>query len=265
MTFISSSLRFLTPHGIRPQLPLLVILPGMDGTGELYTHQCMKLEAAFDIRCLTLPVDDLSPWDALVGQLLALIHREPKHRPFYLCGESFGGCLALKLIAVAPTLVDRLILINPATSFSRLPWMQWASALTSWITPSTYQFSGWGALPFLAAQHRVSLKNQQALLKAMQSVSQRSVAWRLNLLNQFRLEALPLETYRNPVLVVAGQDDRLLPSLQEADRLVARFPVAQKYVLPSSGHAALLETEVDLYKIIKATHFLPIAPTASCR
>ena len=33
--------------------------------------------------------------------------------------ESFGGCLGLRVAAAAPELVERLVLVNPATSFAR--------------------------------------------------------------------------------------------------------------------------------------------------
>ena len=36
-----------------------------------------------------------------------------------LVAESFGGCLGLRVAAAAPELVERLVLVNPATSFAR--------------------------------------------------------------------------------------------------------------------------------------------------
>jgi pimeloyl-ACP methyl ester carboxylesterase len=36
-----------------------------------------------------------------------------------LVGESFGGCLALRVAAAAPQLVARLVLVNPATCFGQ--------------------------------------------------------------------------------------------------------------------------------------------------
>lgn len=43
-------------------------------------------------------------------------------RPVYLLGESFGAVLALAVAAQRPDLVDRLVLVNPATSFQRSVW-----------------------------------------------------------------------------------------------------------------------------------------------
>lgn len=43
-------------------------------------------------------------------------------RPVYLLGESFGGVLALAVAAAKTDLVDRLVLVNPATSYEASIW-----------------------------------------------------------------------------------------------------------------------------------------------
>ena len=48
--------------------------------------------------------------------------QSPPERPVYLLGESFGGVLALAVAEARPDLVDRVVLVNPATSFSRSLW-----------------------------------------------------------------------------------------------------------------------------------------------
>ncbi len=190
--------------------------------------------------------------------LLNLIHIEQKRispRPIYLCGESFGGCLALKLAAHFPQLYDRLILVNPASSVSRQPWMGWGVSLTQGLPTPLYQISTLGLLPFLIIPQRVSRQNRRALLAAMQSVTPESAAWRLSLLSQFTVEELPLERIEQPVLILASGADRLLPSATEAERLVRYLPNAQKILLPQSGHACLLETEVKLVDIPQSRRF----------
>lgn len=124
MPIAAKPLRLLTPKASKPTHPLFIFLPGMDGTGELLRPQLAGLRTAFDIRCLSIPSDDLMGWEGLVEQAANLIEREQKRvspRLTYLCGESFGGCLALKLAAHFPQLCDRLILVNSASSVSRQP------------------------------------------------------------------------------------------------------------------------------------------------
>ena len=60
-----------------------------------------------------------------------------------LVAESFGGCLGLRVAAAAPDLVQRLVLVNPATSFARamggLPGIIAGSNLLSLFPAPLYQ------------------------------------------------------------------------------------------------------------------------------
>jgi pimeloyl-ACP methyl ester carboxylesterase len=258
MSIVADSLRFLTPNAAKPNRPLFIFLPGMDGTGKLLHTQLAGIEGAFDIRCLAIPANDLTPWNSMVEQTARLVKFERNCNPgrvVYVCGESFGGCLALQLVVQFPQLCDRLILVNPASAFSRLPWMGWGAALTQWFPDSLYRLSALGLLPFLINPQRVSSANRQQLLTAMQSVTSASAAWRIALLSQFKVENLPLAHIRQPTLILASGADRLLPSKAEADRLVRSLANAQKVTLPESGHACLLETEIKLGDILRSQHF----------
>src|SRR4028119_1481215 len=109
MANANNKVRFLTPKPPKPERPLFVFLPGMDGGGLLLRSQIPKLANHFDIRCLAIPADDMASWEVLVSETIALIEAEkqagkPK-RPVYLCGESFGGCLAMKTVLEAPQIV----------------------------------------------------------------------------------------------------------------------------------------------------------------
>jgi pimeloyl-ACP methyl ester carboxylesterase len=261
-----SSPYFRVPRPLNPNAPLFIYLSGMDGTGKLLSRQLAGLEQAFDIRCLTLPPGDLTPWDQLTMQVVQLIEAELEHgsqQPVYLCGESFGGCLALKVMERSPHLFDRLILLNPATSFKRSFWIYWGSHLVSPLPDPVYEISCVGFLPFLAALERIEASDRRALLDAMQSVTQKASLWRMLLLREFELSDAAIHSINQPALVVASQRDRLLPSVEEAKRLVSLMPNAQMHSLPDSGHACLMEAAVDLYDILKVNQFLQSFRSAS--
>lgn len=257
MVKLSQSLSLISPGPVNPQLPLLVFLPGMDGTGTLYVNQIRSLSPHFDIRCLAIPPDDVTDWEGLVQQTVRLIRQERHGRPVWLCAESFGACLALKVVADSPDLLDQLVLVNPASSVSRLPWLGWVASVAPWVSGPAYSVGTLTLLPMLAALHRISPDNRHHLLTAMRSVSQRSAAWRMTLLSQFRAEELPLHRFTHPTLIVVGQSDRLLPSFHEAERLAHLLPHSQTHILPLSGHACLLEQDVSLLSILQATGNLP--------
>jgi pimeloyl-ACP methyl ester carboxylesterase len=229
----------------------------MDGTGELFCVQTPGLKTYFDIRCLSIPGNDLSSWSDMASQVIQLIRQDYPSQPVYLCGESFGACLALQVIAQAPDIASYLILINSASSFNRLPWLHWLSNMTTWVAPTFYRTSALGSLPILAALNRIHPDHHAATLRAMRSVTQATAAWRLSLLSKFRLDSLNLQRFKRPVLIVASQADRLLPSVEEAHRLEEKFDHTQLYFLPYSGHISLLETEVSLSQILDSSGFLP--------
>jgi pimeloyl-ACP methyl ester carboxylesterase len=257
-TLISNQLRFLTPKPRQLPNPLFVFLPGMDGTGKLLYKQADSLAPYFDLRCLAIPTDDLSDWDTLATQVIGLIEQELAKKPLssvYLCGESFGGCLALKVILAAPKLCSRLILINPASSFRERPWLSWGVPLTGMIPEFVHQQVTPGLLPFLGALNRMQEGDRRALLEAMQSISSDVVSWRLSLLRDFQLDLAKLRYFQQPVLLIASAADLLLPSVTEAERLRSIFPQANTIYLPQSGHACLLEQEVQLAQFLEQVNW----------
>lgn len=243
---------FLPTSNRRPDLPLLVLMPGMDGTGYLWRSQLPQLEAHFDVRCLSIPPHNLATWAELSSQVIQLINQESlEDREVYLCGESFGACLAMQIAIRLPNLYHRLILINPASSFSRLPWLGWAGQACGWLPETIYYLSTWVGLPLLAALERMKPEDRTAILQTVQSVPQNTVAWRLGMLRDFQISPQQLQQLQQPVLILAGGSDRILPSAQESDRLRQYLPQAKAIALPKSGHACMLETEISLDAILQ--------------
>ncbi|MGA9378544.1 MAG: alpha/beta hydrolase [Phormidium sp.] len=259
MPEIKSHPCFLTPTKIKPELPLFIFLPGMDGTGQLLRRQTAGLEQGFDIRCLAIPPDDLTDWKELTAQVINLIEAELKKNPrqsVYLCGESFGGCLAMKVAVKAPWLFEKIILVNPASSMSRRPWMYASILLTQWVPGYFYNLGSLIGLPVLAAMGRIAPSDRQALVQAVQIVPQKTSIWRLSLLRDFQIHPNQLRRLTQPVLLIASAADRLLPSVAEVEYLLKHFPNGKMTILPESGHACLLETDVNLYEILRENDFL---------
>lgn len=253
MQELSEKIHFLRPVPTKSDLPLLIFVPGMDGTGLLLRSQLDDLSKAFDIRCLSIPGEDMSSWDRLTEETIAAIEveRGSLGRQVYLCGESFGGCLSLLVALRAPELAERLILINPASCFRQQPLVNWGPYVTRLLPKNIYPLSSLWLLPFLAALERMIPDDRQALLDAMRSVPQRTSVWRLGLLRSFHVQTKELEALQLPVLLIASARDRLLHSVSHAKLLAKHIPNTQTLVLPRSGHTCLLEKEVNLYDILK--------------
>ncbi len=241
-------LTFFQPRPTQSQLPLFIYFPGMDGTGRLFYKQVDGLAAKFDIRCLELPRNDRSNWSVMVDRALKLIDTElAEDRQLYLCGESFGACWAMQVAAKLQARIDKLTLINPASSFVRLPWLTEGSALSSMLPDRMYPLSTRILANFLVNADRVLPADRQKLLDAMLSVPQQTAAWRLNLLRQFQIDAVLPSLVDVPTLLIAGERDRLLPSVMEVSFLSKMLPKSSTVILPDSGHACLLEK--DLYPL----------------
>jgi pimeloyl-ACP methyl ester carboxylesterase len=248
-----SNIGFLTPKPIQPELPLFVYLPGMDCTGELLTVQAEKLAKVFDLRCLYISPTDLSSWEKLTEATIKLIQKELIRNPqrtVYLCGESFGGCLALKLMEKMPNFFTKVILVNSASAFHQRPWLNFGTYITQIMPDFIYRNSTLLLLPFLAKIEALTIKERQRLLNVMTLLPPNIVSWRINLLEKFAINQHKLKQYEKEVLIIAGGEDKLLPSVEEATRLKSIFSQAKISILTHSGHCCLLEKNVDLCKII---------------
>ncbi|MBD2496269.1 alpha/beta fold hydrolase [Nostoc sp. FACHB-280] len=265
----SSHPYFLNPQPSNFSYPLFVFLPGMDETGkELMYIQTQGLEAAFNVRCFVIPADDLTSWDEMTEELVYLIQKElaklPLRQevaccdtsPVYLCSESFGCCLALKVLEKFPQLFTKIILINSASSFHRVPWLNLGSLLFPYTPNLFYKISSLLSLPFLANLKQISPAASQALLKSTSSAPKETASQRLALMREFYIDEKKLSQITQPVLLIAGKNDRLLPSEDEAKRLSNIFPNSQLITLPHSGHACLVEKDVNLYQILSSVNFI---------
>ncbi|CAG9466847.1 unnamed protein product [Pedinophyceae sp. YPF-701] len=143
--------RFVSPIADVPgrdpsALPLMVYLPGIDGTGLAAARQFPRLMEKFDLRAMTIPPQNRSGFRELVRTVIRYIEAECAgadiHRPVYILGESFGGLLGAAVAEALPDLVHRVVMVNPATSFSRTNW-QTVGPLLGAVPDQAY-----AALPF---------------------------------------------------------------------------------------------------------------------
>lgn len=117
--------------------PLIIYLPGIDGTGLAAYSQFKRLGMVFDLVCFSIPTTDRTPFDSLVNCIRSYIEFEcepvrkegdptsashDRRKNVIVVGESFGGLLACAVALQYPQLVDRLCLVNPATSFEKSIW-----------------------------------------------------------------------------------------------------------------------------------------------
>ena len=255
MTNRKDSLRLNSLTQVASPRPLFFFLPGMDGSGLSLQAQRDGLDQNFNVRYLSMSPEDRSGWGELTERTATLIKMEQDRNPgqvTIICGESFGGCLALSLISRFPDLCDHLILVNPASSARHQIWINPCSAVTKLLPVPLYNLSTLGLCDLLIASHRVCKPMKRRLLSAIQSVGPENAAWRLSLLRQFNVDDLVVHRSLQSTLILVSGADRLLPSRSEASRLTRFLPGARTLVLPQSGHACLLESQVNLLAILQS-------------
>jgi pimeloyl-ACP methyl ester carboxylesterase len=93
----------------------LVLLPGMDGTGSLFSDFIAALEPGFEFTVVRYPSDrvlDYTELETIVRRFL------PENCPYILLAESFSGPIGISIAASSPPGLVGLVL---SCSFSRNP------------------------------------------------------------------------------------------------------------------------------------------------
>ncbi|HLJ24145.1 MAG TPA: alpha/beta hydrolase [Candidatus Acidoferrales bacterium] len=103
----------------------LVLLPGLDGTAELFANFLPEVPPDLDVVALAYPRQEFLSYPELV---LWLSEAVPKDRPYVLLGESYGSPLAVMFAGGRPANLKGIILCvgfisNPVKNWGFLPWL----------------------------------------------------------------------------------------------------------------------------------------------
>lgn len=260
MSELKHNVYFLNQQRGKSDYPLFIFVPGLNETEKrLMFRQTSSLKTSFDVCCLVIPPENFDNWELLVKSVLALIEAELAKTPrrlVYLCGESFGGCLALKMLLQAPNWFDKIILVNSASSFHRVLWLNLGSLLLPLISDCIYYNSAFFSLLFLASIDKISDRACQDLANTIKFSSKKITDKRIGMMRDFTLDEITLQKVKQPILLIGSREDLILPSVEEINRLAKIFPQATLVTLPHSGHACLVEEDINLYQIMKANNFI---------
>ncbi|XP_071730601.1 phytyl ester synthase 1, chloroplastic-like [Rutidosis leptorrhynchoides] len=257
--------------------PLLLYLPGIDGTGAgLAVHE-KAFGKVFQVQCLHIPVWDRTPLEGLlriIEETVMSEHNLSPNKPIYLLGECFGGTLALAVAARNPTIDLILVLANPATSYDR-SMMHHLSSLMAVLPEEHYGMFPYAFSPLFGdyikmlmvktydvndfqsvLQLPANLCKDLPLLSVVARILPKdTLTWRLKLLKSAadyansRLHATVAQ-----VLVLASGNDKLMPSKDEAHRLSRLIKHCNVRVFEDNGHTILLERGANVLATIRSNH-----------
>jgi pimeloyl-ACP methyl ester carboxylesterase len=219
----------------------LVLLPGMDGTGELFKPFLAVLDPRFRTIVIRYPRSVHLKYEELV----AFVRNElPANDEFVILGESFSGPVAVSLAAQAPAQLRGLIL---CASFVRCP-VRWPSLLK----PLSYLFP-FGAIPtsVLSIPLLGPFGNSGArhlLADALSSVSASVLRSRIRSVLSVDVSE-ETTSLKLPVLLLQSSTDWLVP--RSASTLIRELVPALQVTEVSGPHMLLQISPLECAKAIE--------------
>ncbi|KAH0929414.1 hypothetical protein HID58_015141 [Brassica napus] len=225
-----------------PGSPLLLYIPGMDGTGLGLIRQHRRLGEIFDVWCLHFPAMDRTPARDIVKLIERTVRSEyyrVPNRPIYIVGESVGACLALDVAASNPDIDIVLILANPVTRVNNFMLQPLSSLLETLpdevpsLIEDNFGFrEGKVSSPCIIFQTLIRIFPKNTLL------------WKLQLLKSASASA------KSHI----GRD-QWLPNNGDIERLRFALPKCEVREFYNNGQFLFLEDGVDLATIIKISYY----------
>jgi pimeloyl-ACP methyl ester carboxylesterase len=224
-----------------------VLVPGLDGTAQLFYRQIPLLAREFDVIAFPLPDDARCTMDSLVEALRARI--EQASGDVFLCGESFGGALGLSFALAHPERLRGLIALNTFPVI-RSPRMLRAA-------PPLLRLVPWAAMPAVRRFTERRLHTRHTRPEDLREFRERTRAIgragyirRLEILRTYDIRER-LHELEVPTLFLAGSEDRLVPSVAEARFMGERAPQASVRILEGYGHVCLIHHDFDLLEHVR--------------
>lgn len=238
----------------------LVLLPGMDGTGLLFSDFISALTG--EAKTITVSYSADQPYDYSELETVARSFL-PKNQPFVLLGESFSGPIAISIAASCPPGLVGLILCS---SFARNPFPA-LSGLRSLLGLLPIKFMPVSFIKFMlmgrysSAALRLKLGQALALLSA--EVMQARIGAVLSVDVTSKLPYI-----RTPVLYLRALEDFVIP--RAASELIAsslaihriadfKSPHCLLQVMPSAAATVILEFLREVAESL-TTHSSPSRP-----
>jgi pimeloyl-ACP methyl ester carboxylesterase len=231
--------------------PPLVLVPGMDGTGDLFYRQVPLLARAYRVARYALR-DDAESMDVLVDDLAEVLRVvSPRGEPAVVLGESFGGAVALSFALARPELLAGLVVLNSFPRFLPQLWLRLAS-----VTLAAVPFP-WQAMTIVRRLTAFRLHSRythrreiRRFLELTAATTRRAYLARLKILRRYDVRAR-LPEIRVPTLFVASDRDHLVPAVAQARYMTDRVSGAKLHVLEGHGHICLIAPNVDLAAILR--------------
>jgi len=226
----------------------VVLVPGMNGSGDLFYRQVPRLARSFRVASYALR-DDADSVERLAADLATVVDAiAPTRRRAIIVGESFGGAVALTFAIHYPERVEALVLINSFPHF--------APQLSLRLAVAGLSIMPWGAMPLVRRLTAFRLHSKHTHHEEVRQFIRLTAAARrdgyinrLRLLQRFDVRDRLHEIVR-PTLFLAAEHDHLVPAVSQARYMASRVPTCVMRVLEGHGHICLIAPDVCLRDIL---------------
>jgi pimeloyl-ACP methyl ester carboxylesterase len=203
--------------------PTLILLPGLDGTGKLFSGFVRALGSDIDAQIISYPVDQPLGYAELETLVRAAL---PADRRFVVLGESFSGPIAIQIGANPPAGLAGVIL---CATFAKNPFplFGWVQPLAAWFPVKS--LPRWLRAPLMWGSSAAERAPAQ-LNRAMAAVSADVIRHRIAALLAVDASAA-LSRVRSPILVLQARHDLVIPRS------------ATQWILETAPHAQLVEVD----------------------
>jgi len=237
----------------------LVLVPGMDGTGQLFHRQVPLLARRYRVATYALR-EDARGMDVLVDDLAGVIRAaSPEGAPAVVVGESFGGTVALSLALARPGLVRQLVVLNSFPYFEPRSRLRLAIFVLGKV-PFPWQVMGMvrRLTAFRLHSRHTHRREIRRFLELTAGTTRRGYLARLRILLDYDVRDR-LREITAPTLFLASERDHLVPAVEQARGMAARVPGATVHVLTGHGHICLIAPNIDLEEILRSHEPAPSA------
>jgi len=220
------------------QLPLALLIPGLDGTGRFFEPHLESLSARYRTLAWRSCCRGQFDFPDLVAELGEATAGESAGS-ITVVGESFGGAIALHFALAYPGRMRLLGLVNTFCYYSRRMRIHLACRLARLL-----QWYGIRNLKDLVAERNLALEGippggREFYRKIVAQVDHKAYCRRLELVRDVDLRTR-LHEVSVPTVILAGGRDKIVPSMSAARFMAAHIPNARIHLLAGAGHALLL-------------------------
>lgn len=220
----------------------LLLLPGMDGTGELFGPFVEALGGEFQVKVVRYPNSEPLGYAELESIARASL---PAEGPYVILGESFSGPIAVSLSGGASDRLKGLVLCcsfvsNPRAAFSGL------RSLVSFLPVALAPV---GILSHMVLGRFSTVALRSVLTHAVAQVSPTALRARLRAVLSVNV-CSQLATVTVPVLYLRASHDHLVPA--SASALVSKLNEHTRVVELEGPHFLLQVAPVEAAQVIGA-------------